>query len=294
MTHTYDRAQTLQYFSSFADLFTSYANESNLHPRDRLLLEKILSDQKSRLTVIDYGCGGGHLLASLAQRGHNVTGIEPNAELAKLATQKLERFADSKNNVRLGGIETLSNIAPASVDLFVSMGVFQYLPGEEYVRTLQHIRRVLKPDGRLVCTFQNALFDLITFNKYTVDFFEHQLFPPLQELGLNLPNAVKSLETLIPCSELPHFTKSRARDNIFVRLSNPLTIGAELRRFGFELADLYFYEFQPVPPLIAADLGDQVREIAAALEVEKAQEWYAYFIGSAFLTHCRPALESQG
>ena len=55
----------------------------------------------------------------------------------------------------------------------------------------------------------------------------------------------------------------------------------------FDLLNLYFYAFQAVPPLIAKDLGEQAQRIADQLEVEKSQEWYAHFLGTAFLIHGR-------
>lgn len=286
MTHIYNRSQTFQYFATFADLYDTYVDESNFHPRDKLLLGKILPRvSEPSLKVVNYGCGGGHLLIELAKRGHSVLGIEPNPTLRSLAVNRLERHGYSGTLVQLGGIDSLATVESASVDMFVAMGVFQYLPDEEYKATLEYAHRIIRPNGHLIVTFQNSLFDLFTFNKYTLDFFEHQLFASLQHAGLDVRRAVESLRELITHPDLPEHDKMRARDNIFVRLSNPLTIKDELARFGFDLEGLYFYAFQPVPPLIAKDLGEGVKRIAEALELEKSQEWYAYFTGSAFLTH---------
>jgi hypothetical protein len=137
-----------------------------------------------------------------------------------------------------------------------------------------------------VCTFQNALFDLFTFNKYTVDFFEHQLLSPLADLGLDVQVAIAGLQKLILNPELPSYDTARARDNIFVRLSNPLTIRRELWDQGFDVKDLYFYTLHPVPPLIRRDQREQIERISSAIEVERSQEWYGYFMGNAFLVHC--------
>lgn len=294
MTHRYDPAQTSMFFQENFELFNLYETEIGPSSRDRILLERILPGIPAAGTsLIDYGCGAGGLLTSLAEKGYDALGIEPNASLRQLAIRRLQRLGlASKHRVLHGGLDLLSSVDPHTIDLVVAMGVFQYLSEDEYTSTLKAVLRALKPNGHLVCTFQNALFDLFTFNKYTVDFFEHHLLPPLAVLGLDLEKAVAGIRSLITHPDAPQPDKSRARDSIFVRLSNPLTIKTELRTYGFELEGLYFYTLHPVPPLIKQDQRDRVDTVSQIIEVDKAQEWYGHFIGNAFLTHCRPQLKS--
>lgn len=288
MTHIYDRSKTFNYFESLAVTYDSYADETNLHARDRLLLEKVLPGVgNAKLRILDYGCGGGHLLAALFKRGHEVFGIEPGEALQTMANEKLANLG-RQGAVQLGGLELLPKIESDSLDMFVAMGVFQYLSDEELAETLAQVVRILKPNGHLVSTFQNSLFDLFTFNKYTVDFFEHKIFPALAPLGLKVPQAVAELKTLLANPDLPSHNPSRARDTIFVRLSNPLTIADELQQSKLKLEERYFYAFHAVPPIIAKQVGPEAQRVAEELEVEHSQEWHGYFTGSAFLTHCRP------
>lgn len=288
MMHEYDPVRTSRFFAENSGLFNLYENELGPSPRDRILLEKVLPTlPDSALRIVDYGCGAGGLLAELARRGYDVLGIEPNDSMRQFAIDKLKRLGYSEERVRKGDLDQLRKIESETVDLLVAMGVFQYLSDEEYAETLKTARRILKPHGHLVCTFQNAFFDLFTFNEYTIDFFEHQLLRPLVECGLDRDKAISGLRSLVTNPELSAYDKTRARDNIFVRLSNPLTIGKQLKACGLELEDLYFYTLHPVPPLIKEDQAEKVRKVSETIEVEKSQEWYAYFMGNAFLTHCR-------
>lgn len=167
-----------------------------------------------------------------------------------MALSKLQKLGFG-GQIWHGGLNQLQAIEEQSLDLCIVMGVFQYLPAAEYRQTLRCLHDVLKPGGSLACTFQNALLDLFTFNKYTVDFFENQLFSELAGFGLDVPKAVAGIRQLIVNPDRPSSDETRARDNIFVRLSNPLTVYRELGEFGFWIPDhLYFYTLHPIPPLI--------------------------------------------
>lgn len=286
MTHIYDRNKTFNYFETLAVTYDSYADDTNLHVRDRLLLERILPSLGARkLRILDYGCGGGHLLVALAKHGHDVLGIEPGSKLQEFASEKLQQLGLPGDSVKLGGLDALQKIESHSLDMVVAMGVFQYLSESEYATALTEMNRVLKHDGHLVCTFQNSLFDLFTFNKFTVDFLEQQIFSPLAPLGLKVDAAVEQVKTLMVNPDLPKHSETRARDNIFVRLTNPLTLPEELQQFGFSIQKRHFYAFHAVPPLISKAVGaDKVSEL---LEIEHSEDWQGHFTGSAFLVHCK-------
>ena len=287
MTHKYEAEKTQAYFTDNSKLYDLYESDEGPSPRDRILLEKILPRLGRSVTkILDYGCGAGGLLGQLAAKGYDVMGVEPNGQLRSLAIGKLRKLGLGDDRIKQGSVDQLTTLNSHDTDLCVSMGVFQYLSDDELRETLKRIRNVLTPNGNFVCTFQNALFDLFTFNKYTVDFYEHQLLPSLTDLGLDLQVAIAGVRKLITNPELPRYDRVRARDNIFVRLSNPLTIHKELGDHGFEVKDLYFYTLHPVPPLLREDQRDRVDRISSAIEVEKSQEWYGYFIGNAFLVHC--------
>lgn len=287
MTYEYNKQKTENFFSVNAQGFSrTNQKQPKLSTRNRILIDKILPGLSCPpKKIIDYGCGGGQLVKELYQMGYDVIGIEPNPELSSIAKEQLKKIDPRKDIIVEGGIETLERITNKSVDMFIAMGVFQYMHDSDYKKIMIEIKRILKQDGHVVCTFQNSLFDMFTFNKYTVDFYENQLFPLFEPYGLNVEKAATDIRKLIKNPGLPEYKSNRARDNIFVRLSNPLTIKGELLECGFDLIDIYFYSLFPTPPLISEEQKDVVNNIINQIEVEKSQEWYGYFIGNAFLTH---------
>lgn len=105
-------------------------------------------------TVLDAGCGPGHLAVALASQGFAVSaldGAEPMLDAAKRnAADFTTRFPIA---FQLGDIERLP-YADATFDLVVSTGVIEYLPDD--ARVLAEFRRVLKPGGALVLPVTNA------------------------------------------------------------------------------------------------------------------------------------------
>jgi hypothetical protein len=81
----------------------------------------------------------------------------------------------------------------------------------------------------------------------------------------------------------PPYNKMRARDNIFVYLTNPLTIDGHLRQAGFDARQKHFYEWFGLPPLITSRHPETAKRIAESFEVENATAWQGHFMANAFL-----------
>jgi SAM-dependent methyltransferase len=254
--------------------------EAWLHPRDRILLERLLPGRKDLGRVLDFGCGQGRLLSELGNLGLSVVGIEPSDGM------RAEAEANCRDNPKIslvaGGIEALESVEDNSVDLFIAMGVFQYLGDEETAVLMAAIERVLAPGGTVIATFQNALFDLFTFNKYTHDFLMNDLLAPHAN-GPEKDAVAAALAGLMTRADAPPYGEARARDNIFVRLTNPLTQTQDLRSQGWSVNGRYFYEYFGLPPLVKNAAPETFARIAESFEVVNAEAWQGHFMANAFL-----------
>ncbi|MBN9103391.1 MAG: class I SAM-dependent methyltransferase [Propionibacteriaceae bacterium] len=96
--------------------------------------------------ILDVGCGTGVFALMLAERGREVTGVDPAAASVDIARSK--PGADKVRFV-LGDATTLP---PLQVDLATMTGnVAQvFLTDTEWTHTLAGIHRALRPGGRLV------------------------------------------------------------------------------------------------------------------------------------------------
>lgn len=105
-----------------------------------------LGAMATQASILDIGCGGGHLLVSLADRhpGWTVTGIDPSPDQVRRASLRGKRFGD-----RFAVIHGSAGELPfpsSSFDVVLSIASIKHWP--DRVKGLQEVMRVLRPEGR--------------------------------------------------------------------------------------------------------------------------------------------------
>ncbi|MFD6287611.1 class I SAM-dependent methyltransferase [Streptomyces sp. NPDC060205] len=122
--------------------------------------------------ILDAGCGSGPLTAALRDRGAFVTGIDASAGMVALARRRLG------DDVALH-VADLSDRLPfedGAFDDVIASLVLHYL--EDWGPTLDELRRVLRPGGRLIMsvdhpvnayTLRNPRPDYFATTSYTFD-----------------------------------------------------------------------------------------------------------------------------
>jgi len=101
----------------------------------------VLRDLGVAGAVVEIGCGSGALLGRLAELAETLVGIEPDAELAAIARERL-----AAAEIREARAEALP-LADGSADAVVARYVFQHLPDPG--AAAREARRVLRPGGVL-------------------------------------------------------------------------------------------------------------------------------------------------
>ena len=152
--HQSEKAQAIDLHSAQAELFASRYSKATddayascfAYSRLRLqvLLTRYLPIEGGGARLLDVGCGTGHHLAELRQRGFEVAGVDGSADMLRYA-QALNPTAD----LRQADVESLP-FPDASFDLVVCIEVLRYLPDAS--RCLQEMARVLKPGGVCLAT----------------------------------------------------------------------------------------------------------------------------------------------
>lgn len=104
--------------------------------------------------LLDVGCGTGHHLRELAQRGFKVAGVDGSEEMLKIA-----RRVNPGIDLRASDVEALP-FESASFDWVLSIEVLRYLP--DFHKSVQEMSRVLAPGGTAVVT-ACPLFNLNAF-----------------------------------------------------------------------------------------------------------------------------------
>lgn len=285
MNRKYSAQKTKNYFETLAqDYFKAWA------PRDEIFLQLILpkyrKEHKGKIMALDFGCGGGALLLKMLKRKIDAKGVEKHTEICQLAQGRLEQAGFEKERIIQGSIKELDVLPKDYFDFVIVMGVFQYLSPTLRKKLYLKIYHLLKPKGHMVTTYQNAFFDLFTFNKYTVDFFDQKIFKPLAFNKTFGKNIVSDLKSLMTYPDKPDYSPKIARDNIYVETTNPLTIGDELSKHKFKLLQKYFYSFFPLPRLIEARYKGNVEAFKKRFEVKRSTEWYGHLMANAFVVDC--------
>ncbi len=181
-------------------------NEERLMGGDllRILFQRSVLRRRRRMVgggapgrMLDVGCGNGDFLAAMKERGWEVHGTEFSAAAARISREK-------GIEVREGDLRAAA-FPDGYFDVVTLWHVLEHLP--EPLADLAEVRRVLRPDGRLVVEVPNIAVP--TFRSCGDAWF-----------GLDLPR------------HLQHFT--------------PATLARTLARAGFEPArrhDFHHWDF---------------------------------------------------
>jgi len=141
--------QVGQAYSSVADLYIElFGTTGKVHPDDLAFIERHLSIRSG--TVLDLGCGPGHLTGHLHGLGVDALGLDVVPEFVAHA-----RAAHPRVPFRLGSMEKL-DVADHSVAGVLAWFSTIHLAPAEIGAQLAEFRRVLAPAGTLVVGFFEA------------------------------------------------------------------------------------------------------------------------------------------
>lgn len=112
--------------------------------------DKLLYDRIEGATALDYCCGNGEIAVEMAKRGaKKVVGIDIS-EVAVTNAAKLAKMHSVQQNCEFIVMDAESTYFPDSnFDLIHEYGALHHL---DLASAFRELRRILKPNGRIVCT----------------------------------------------------------------------------------------------------------------------------------------------
>jgi len=208
--------------------------------------------------LLDFGCGDGTFMLEACRLGAaSVTGIDQSSPMLARASEKVPNC-----ETILGGTETLARLGDSEVGCVLALNVLAYLSSEEESAFYAQTQRILHPGGSLVIIHSNALFDLFTLNRFTVEFHR-------QHFGTD-PT------TLLTSPSVPD------RRQLLIR-ENPLSYALKLERLGFRQVRQEFMNFHAEIPLLSVDDPDDMqRERPDTLNWPPEDRWRLMFQCSMF------------
>ncbi len=140
-------------------------DEQRMHPKPRHAFFRLMGDLQGR-NVLDIGCGDGVISTYLAQRGAQVTAIDPSPE-AVTATNALAEFNGVGSRVNAQVLDAMEvDRFPGQFDLVVGKLVLHHIePFEDFAPVLA---QSLAPGGRGVFYENSARNPLLMFFRRNV------------------------------------------------------------------------------------------------------------------------------
>jgi SAM-dependent methyltransferase len=161
----------------------------------------LLADVRPGERVLDLGCGAGRFLAAMAAAGAEPVGVE----LAEAAAERAR--ANTGADVRLADPDGSLPLGHGEIDLVWCSEVLEHIPDVAY--TLAEVRRVLKPQGRLLATVpfhgrvQAAAIALTRFDEHFDPLGQHVRFFTRRSLARALDAAGFTGVTVAPAGGVP-------------------------------------------------------------------------------------------
>jgi len=138
--------QATEFAERYRDLSADAYRSCFAYSRKRLgiLLESCLPEQGNGLRLLDVGCGTGHHMASLRERGFEVAGVDGSEGMLDQA-----RSNNPGAEIRQADVEAIP-FGDATFDFVLCVEVLRYLPHSG--PCIREMARVLKPGGVCLAT----------------------------------------------------------------------------------------------------------------------------------------------
>ena len=218
-------------------------------------------------TILDAGCGDARVLAELVNEGFDCVGFDNNELMLELGAKVLSEYGIDAGRIRNASIYDIP-YPDASFDVVLCLGVVSNLPDHDKI--FNEFKRVLKPGGRVIASFTNQLFDIYTFNQYTIDICADLM------TEANVPAEVihdvsSKLRTLIKLEEVPTpfkemFDTDINKTGVALEKYSQLNIAEKLRARGFALEEVRHYHYHPMQPRFERQYLDLFMNYAQSLE----------------------------
>ena len=143
--------------------------------------------------IIDAGCGAGMPLIQIKKKGYNILGYDKAKNMVDEAKRNLVKFKLPQNLVYYDDFQNPKKTKNNSSDCILGMGAFFY--SKNFNKTMSNQRKKLKKNGRLIFSLRNRLFDISTFNDYTIKFLDE-----IYDLNVLKPSWKKNIKTYLKVS----------------------------------------------------------------------------------------------
>ena len=121
----------------------------------RRKLNLINSFKLDKKSILDVGAGTGDFLRLCQRKGWHIDGVEPNLQAKRIAEDKLSHTIQ----------ERITDLKATQYNVITLWHVLEHIP--DLIETMQRLKELLKPEGRLVIAVPNhKSFDANHYKEY--------------------------------------------------------------------------------------------------------------------------------
>ena len=263
-----------------AKLWTNAEYPSNYF---RLQLVQRLLAAANASSVYELGVGDATPLVTLAGSGLRVAGNDISPEMVKVARTNMQAHGLDPESISLLDVQDAeamrSEMARAGTfDAVMALGVIPHVSDDAAFVTAMD--GFLRPGGRLLLQFRNAMFSMFTFNRLTREFILDEL---LRDVDPTVRDIVAAdLDARLAVDMPPARTRPSGDgyDEILSRFHNPFELADVVRAHGYRDVQFHWYNYHPAYPMIA-DRFDPKTYRTAQINLEHEGTWRGMFLCSA-------------
>ena len=273
--------------ANWGDCYRSTGDETPDPAVLRLRVVLQMVDRYCLDNFFDAGCADAPVMVELLRRGKSVAGVDFSEVLVARGKERLEQAGFDPGLCAVGDVTRL-HAPDERYDAVLCLGVLPHI--ERMDSAIRELVRITRPGGVLILSFRNDLFDLFTFNRFTVEFYADRFFPLVPFTEGERDRAMQGVKSLLAFPEKPAVDNPQMPPREFDRLTrinhNPLTIGEDMARFGVTHILNGYYKFHPVPPLLQDRFPDFAK-IGARMDKTLSFSWVGMFMCSTFVAAFR-------
>lgn len=276
--------------SYYADYYGSDAPYPPVHVD---LVKRLLAERGVK-RLLDAGCGPASMLRHFVGPGREVHGFDLTPEMIAEARRVVTELGIAPDCIWEGSVANSADFTrwngEADYDCVVCCGVMPHIAEAIETDVINNIRDALRPDGYAMVEARNELFSIFTLNRYSHEFYLKQLLPVAEleksagDEGDGLKAALAQISGMFR-TDLPPIRRGKTGepgyDEVLSRSHNPLLLQQKFLANGFKDAQLYYYHFHCLPPMVSGLVPRLFREVSVRMEADP-QDWRGLFMASAF------------
>jgi 2-polyprenyl-3-methyl-5-hydroxy-6-metoxy-1,4-benzoquinol methylase len=253
---THQQKETLKYFETHADDWLNKAKKSGsenlnmIKQRNDCVLDVIKNDRENTKSLLDVGCGTGDLVCDAAKLGVSATGIDFAEEMI-INAKKNAADNNIKNTVFECGSIFDMNVKNKKFDIISANGFIEYISYEQLDDFFDIVSHALLPNGSFVFGSRNRLFNIISFNEFTLQELNKPDFTALMEEAVFFSSS-KGIENIsklkIPPLQEVDTKHSKTGINVQTRFQfTPHQLLSMLNDKGFQSIGVYPIHIHNLP-----------------------------------------------